>query len=76
MREAMVLKATGVVAGIPDLLILYNGIHGIEFKTDKGVLSEAQKKIHKKWIEAGHNIYVVRSVEDFKKVVLNKILCI
>jgi len=43
-------KALGMVAGIPDILILYRGLlYGIELKQPSGVLSPSQKELHVNW---------------------------
>lgn len=50
--EATQLKASGVVAGIPDLLILNDGkVYGLELKRDDGKwrVSDDQIKIHAAW---------------------------
>lgn len=52
-----------------------SGIYGksgalyIEMKTDKGVMSESQKKVHQKLIEAGNTVVLCRTVEEFKQIV-------
>ena len=64
VREGAKLKATGTTAGIPDMLLLWGGtIYGFEFKTETGVLSEAQRKIHQRWKDAGYSVAVYRSSE-------------
>ena len=69
IREAMTLKATGLIAGIPDMLCVYRGLTAFEFKTPTGVLSPAQKKIHEKWRSAGIPVHVVRTEEQFKDLI-------
>lgn len=66
----MQLKASGMVPGIPDCIFLWQGRgYGFEFKTDVGRLSDAQVKVHAAW--QGHApVYVVRTLEDFKAIVL------
>jgi hypothetical protein len=45
IREAVMFKATGVVAGIPDLILIHQGkTFGIELKTLKGKVSEQTGK--------------------------------
>lgn len=44
------LKALGVVAGIPDILIMYKGVlYWIELKIKGGKILDAQKKIQQSW---------------------------
>lgn len=78
MREAQVLKATGLTPGIPDMILLYpnstdggNGIHAFEFKSATGRLSEAQVKIHARWQAEGINVYVITDEEEFKRIIKN-----
>ena len=68
--EAMKLKATGVIAGIPDMILLYNGTAiGFEFKAEKGILSDAQLKVHFIWNLNGYKVYMVRSFEQFETII-------
>ena len=72
--EAMMLKSTGVVAGIPDLILLNRGkCYGIELKIEKGVVSEKQKKVHEVWNNQGIETFICWNLEEFKEVV-NKIM--
>lgn len=63
------LKLTGMVPGISDLIIhLPKGrCVMVEVKNDKGVQSEAQKRIESKIKKIGGNYILVRSLEDFKQ---------
>lgn len=48
--EGMQLKASGVVPGIPDLLLIWaSQVYFIEVKKPYGVVSEVQAKIHNLW---------------------------
>lgn len=68
--EAMILKATGVVAGVSDLIIIQpNRIIFIELKTEKGVQSNEQKSFEKKVKNLGFEYYLIRSMDEFKKSV-------
>ena len=67
--EAMKLKATGTVAGIPDILLLWDHtVHAFEFKTEEGIISPEQKKIHEIWRLNGFNVYLVRDFESAKRI--------
>lgn len=69
------LKARGVKAGVPDILVTYNpmgnydfnAILWLEVKTPKGTLSLNQKAMHKELRTKGHIVNVVRSVEDVQE---------
>lgn len=71
IAEAVKLKATGLTPGIPDILIIYPGDHiaGYEFKTETGVLSTAQIKIHGIWSAVGIKVDVVRSFEQWEIII-------
>jgi len=67
--EASKLKATGVVPGIPDCVLIWPVAAGFEFKTASGTLSPKQKKIHLKWKSKSREVYVIRTVEEFKEII-------
>lgn len=61
------LKAMGLAAGVPDLLIIYKGVTlFIELKAPKGVLSETQKLIHQKIAKAGAEVCTCRSLAEIE----------
>lgn len=63
-------KALGMVAGVPDLLIVYDGrALFIEVKRPGGRLSEAQGRVHALLWKAGAAVAVCSSVEDVEHVV-------
>jgi len=74
-KEAIKLKAEGVLAGMPDLLVAEpsNGFHGlfIEMKTDDGVVSQAQKRVHASLLLKGYAVQVCRSYDEGKIAVEN-----
>ncbi|WP_166336733.1 VRR-NUC domain-containing protein [Sphingobacterium chungjuense] len=48
--EGMQLKAPGVVAGIPDRILIHVGLaYGFEYKTLTGKVSPSQAKVHQVW---------------------------
>lgn len=64
--EGMQLKASGVIAGIPDCLFVPGGkIYGFEFKTHTGRTSQVQDSIHATWSKQGIEVYIIRSPEEF-----------
>lgn len=70
--EAMQLKASGVIAGIPDLLFLWHGrLYAFELKTEIGRLSDEQKKVHEAWALQGTQVIVIRTFEEFQKAFLS-----
>ncbi len=79
-RRQGIHKAEGAVAGVPDLLLFMSatcpcedyytiyGCLGIEFKTLKGKQSQEQKDFQKIFEAAGNKYVVIRSFEEFKRV--------
>jgi hypothetical protein len=72
--EAIKLKSEGVVAGMPDLMILepsraFCGLF-IEMKTEDGIVSQEQKNIHAQLSVRGYAVHTCRSYESAKKIVL------
>lgn len=63
------LQALGAYKGIPDISILKDGkTFYVEFKSEKGKLSEYQEKF-KAMCQRNKNPYwIIRSVYDFKKL--------
>lgn len=66
-REAAKFKATGLIAGVSDLIILkpVETIF-IEVKTEKGKQSDVQKIFEQKVNALGFRYVIVRSLDDFK----------
>lgn len=64
--EAMSLKASGLVPGVPDMIFLCRGkAYGLEFKTENGRLSDEQWKVHAAWMQNGVTVHVIRSEVQF-----------
>lgn len=67
------MKAEGALSGVADLILLLpsGAYHAlcIEIKTDKGRQSEAQKEWQELIVLDGYKYVVVRSIEEFIKVV-------
>ena len=69
--EAMQLKASGVVAGIPDLILIHDSkAYGIELKTLIGKVSDKQIKVHESWKNQGIDTFVIRTFEDFQELII------
>jgi hemin uptake protein HemP len=55
--EARILKSQGVVAGVPDIIILHDGrTYGLELKAAEGRLSPAQRECHERMRAAGAEV--------------------
>lgn len=68
--EAMKFKATGLVAGVSDLIIIRpNEVLFVELKVDKGRQSEAQKEFESTVTALGFKYHLIRSLEEFKKCI-------
>jgi hypothetical protein len=67
-RQAMKLKATGLVAGVSDLIIIQpNRCIFVELKLEKGKQSDKQIAFQNKVQMLGFEYWVVRSLEEFQK---------
>lgn len=64
-REGANLKVGGVVAGVPDLCIVYPSgrVIWLEMKDAQGKLSTVQKELHKRFEQIGHVVHVAYSAE-------------
>ncbi|WP_285011274.1 VRR-NUC domain-containing protein [Pedobacter faecalis] len=61
IREATKLKATGLIAGQPDMILIHQGkAYGFEFKTNSGVVSTNQRTVHQAWADQQTPVYVLR----------------
>ena len=60
---------SGVLAGVSDLICINNGeVLFIELKDYKGKQSEVQKEFEKSIISQGFKYFLVRSLDEFKKI--------
>lgn len=67
--EAAKLKALGTIAGAPDLLIVVAGrAYGLELKTAAGRLSKEQKSMAQRFVRAGSEYEVARSVAGARAI--------
>jgi hypothetical protein len=65
------LKSMGLVAGVADLSYLSpKGFVYIELKTAGGRQSPKQKDFERMAISLGYSYYIIKSFEDFKKLIL------
>jgi hypothetical protein len=70
--EASLLKAMGVLAGVSDLIFLWEGrAYFLEVKTPTGVQSKVQKEFEVRIKENGFNYYIVKSIQDAEGVIRN-----
>ncbi len=70
-KEQMFKKATGLMSGVSDLICINNGkILFIECKDEKGRQSDKQKEFEIIINSQGFKYYLVRSLDEFKKIVI------
>ncbi len=63
--EVALLKALGVLAGIPDVLILYESrLYGIELKSAAGRLTAVQQALHERLRTAGARVETCRTLDS------------
>jgi VRR-NUC domain len=63
--EAAIFRSLGVVAGVPDLLILHRGqLYGLELKSERGRLSPAQVQTHEQLRCAGAEVAVAHGIDQ------------
>jgi len=75
IREAVKLKATGVIPGVSDLIVITpNGkLLFVELKNEKGIQSNFQKEFELRVNKLGYEYHLIRNFEDFKSLILNNL---
>lgn len=74
-KEAMKLKATGLLAGAADLILIYNGkVLFMEVKTDTGRQSDSQVDFEHRIHDNGLKYYIVRSLDEAKELVMRELI--
>ena len=74
VRELLRKKATGLVSGVSDLIVLMpNKCIFVEVKTEKGKQSDKQKEFQATVENLGFDYFVVRNLDEFKQKIKNKI---
>lgn len=64
-RTAARLKAMGVRAGAPDILIIVHGrAYGLELKAEHGRQSPAQRLCEAEWTRAGGEYRIARGIDE------------
>ena len=71
-QTASVMASTGTVAGIPDLIFVWQGkCFGLECKRPGAGLTGQQPKVHSVWADKGHPITIFYSLEEFQNILIN-----
>lgn len=74
-KEQMYKKALGLLSGVSDLIVLLNGkILFIECKDQHGKQRDSQINFQKRIEKLGFEYHIVRSLEDFKKIISQKLV--
>ena|SRR6187431_2858061 len=67
--EAITLKATGLLAGVSDLIVIIpNKILFVELKTEIGIQSEVQKDFQSRIELLGYEYHLIRSLTAFQEL--------
>jgi hypothetical protein len=70
--EGAILKACGVRAGTPDLILIKDGrTYGLELKADNGRVSPAQAQAHQDMKAAGAEVAVATGIDEAIKQLEN-----
>ena len=71
-RMGAIDKSMGVLAGVSDLVFVYNDmVYFIEMKTEKGTQSEPQKDFQENVEGEGMKYIIVRSFDKFVNLITN-----
>lgn len=68
----MLSKATGLLPGVSDTVIILptKDLIFVEFKTDIGKQSPAQKDFEKRVTDLAYKYFVIRSLSEFKELII------
>jgi hypothetical protein len=75
IREAMTFKATGLLKGASDMVVIFpNGkLCFVELKISKGIQSAEQKDFECRVSSLGYEYHLIRSLDEFKLLTLKNI---
>jgi VRR-NUC domain-containing protein len=63
--EAKIFKALGVIAGVPDLIILKAGeLYALELKASKGRITPAQNRVMDRLTDCGASVAIAHSIDE------------
>jgi VRR-NUC domain len=63
--EGAILKAIGTVAGVPDIICIFEGrCYALELKAERGRLTDVQRITHERLREAGAEVAVAHGVDE------------
>ena len=63
--EAKILKAIGTVAGVPDIICIFEGrCYALELKAGRGRLTDVQRVVHERLRAAGAEVAVAHGIDQ------------
>ena len=63
--EGAILKAIGTVAGVPDIICIFEGrFYALELKAERGRVTDVQRVVHERLREAGANVAVAHGIDQ------------
>ena len=63
--ESAILKAIGTVAGVPDIICLFEGrCYALELKAGRGRLTDVQRLVHERLRKAGADVAVAHGIDQ------------
>ena len=63
--EGAILKAIGTVAGVPDIICIFEGrCYALELKAERGRVTDVQRVVHERLREAGAHVAVAHGVDQ------------
>jgi hypothetical protein len=63
--ESAILKAIGTVAGVPDIICIFQGrCYALELKAARGRVTDVQRVVHERLREAGANVAVAHDIDQ------------
>ena len=63
--ESAILKAIGTVAGVPDIICIFQGrVYALELKAGRGRLTDVQRLVHERLRKAGADVAVAHGIDQ------------
>ena len=63
--EGAILKAIGTVAGVPDIICIFEGrCYALELKAERGRVTDVQRVVHERLREAGAHVAVAHGIDQ------------
>jgi hypothetical protein len=63
--ESAILKAIGTVAGVPDIICIFQGrVYALELKAERGRVTDVQRVVHERLREAGAHVAVAHGIDQ------------